>query len=155
MEQFRYLGVTVTNTNDIREEIKRRINMGNACYYSLEKILSSRLLSKKLKVKTYKTIILPVVLYGYEALSLTLREEHRLRMFENKVLRKIFGVKKDEITEEWRKLQNAELYALYSSPNIIRSLKSRRLRWAGHVARMEQSRNAYRVLVGNRRERDL
>ena len=69
-------------------------------------------------------------------------------MFENKVLRKIFGDKRDEITGEWRKLHNAELHALYSSPNIIRNLKSRRLRWAGHVARIEQSRNAYRVLVG-------
>ena len=98
MENFRYLGVTVTNTNDFREEIKRRVNMGNACFYSLEKILSSRLLSKKLKVKTYKTIILPVVLYGCETWSLTLSEEHRLWVFENKVLRKIFGAKKDEIT---------------------------------------------------------
>ena len=66
VKNFRYLGVTVTNTNDMREEIKRRINMGNACYYSREKILSSHLLSKKLKVKIYKTIILPVVLYGCE-----------------------------------------------------------------------------------------
>ena len=145
VEKFRYLGVTVTNTNDIRKEIKSRINMGNACYYSLEKILSSCLLSKKLKVKPYKTIILSVVLYGCETWSLTLREEHRLRVFENIVLGKIFGAKKDEITGEWRKLHSAELHALYSSPNIIRSLKSRGLRWAGHVARMEQSRNAYRV----------
>ena len=120
------------NTNDIREEIKRRINMGNACYYSLEKILSSRLLSKNLKVKTYKTIILPVVLYGCETWSLTLRQEHRLRVFENKVFRKIFGTKKDEITGDWRKLYNAELHTL--SSNIIRRLKSRRLRWAGHLA---------------------
>ena len=104
--------------------------MRNACYYSLEKILSSRLLSKKLKVKTYKTIIglLPVVSYGCETWSLTLREEHRLRVFENKVLKKIFGSKKDEITGEWRKLHNSELHALYSSPNIIMSLESRRLR---------------------------
>ena len=87
MEKFRYLGVKVTNTNDIREEIKRKINIGNAYYYSLEKVLSSRLLSKKLKVKTYKTIILLVVLCGCETWSLTLREEHRLRVFENKVLR--------------------------------------------------------------------
>ena len=79
VEKFRYLGVAVTNTNEIREEIKRRINMENACYYSLEKILSSRLLSKKLKVKTCKTNLLPVVLYGCETWSLTLREEHRLR----------------------------------------------------------------------------
>ena len=131
VEKFRYLGVTVTNTNDIHEEIKRKISMGNACYYSLEKILSSGLLSKKLKVKTHKTIILPVVLYGCETW-----------LFENKVLRKIFGSKRNEITGEWRKLHNAELHAFYSSPNIVRNLKSRRLRWAGHVARMDQYRNA-------------
>ena len=98
MEKFKYLGVTVTNTKDIHEKIKLRINMGNVCYYSLEKILSSHLLSKKMKVNTYKTIILPVVLCGCETWSLTLREEHRLRVFENKVLRNMFGSKRDEIT---------------------------------------------------------
>ena len=77
-----------------------------------------------------------------------MREEHRLRVFENKVLRKIFGAKKDEIMEEWRKLHNAALRALYSSPNITRSLKSRRRRWTGHAARMEQWRNSYGLLVG-------
>ena len=100
-----------------------------------EKILSSRFLSRKLKVKTYKAIILPIVLYGCETWSLTLREEHRLRVFEDKVLRKICGAKKHEVTGEWRKLRNAEQHALYSSSNIIR----RQLRWAEHVARMEQS----------------
>ena len=74
-----------------------------------------------------------------------MKEEHRFRVFENKVLRKIFGAKRDEITGEWRKLHNTELHALYSSSNIIRNLKSRQLRWAGHVARMEQFRNAYRA----------
>ena len=101
MEKFKYLGVTITNTNDIREEIKRRINMGNACYYSVENILSSRQLSEKLNVNTYKTVILPVVLHGCETWSLMLIEEHRLRVFENKVLRKIVGAKRDEITGEW------------------------------------------------------
>ncbi|KAJ4425726.1 hypothetical protein ANN_27922 [Periplaneta americana] len=148
MEKFKYLGATVTNINDTREEIKRRINMGNACYYSVEKLLSSSLLSKNLKVRIYKTVILPVLLYGCDTWTLTLREEHRLRMFENKVLRKIFGAKRDEVTGEWRKLHNTELHALYSSPDIIRNLKSRHLRWAGHVARKGESRNAYRVLVG-------
>ena len=100
-----------------------------------------------MKVITYKTIILPVVLYGCETWSLTLREEHRLRVFENKVGRRIFGAKRDEITGEWRKLHNAELHALYCSPNIIRNLKWSRLRWAEHVARLEQFRNAYRVLA--------
>ncbi|KAJ4425767.1 hypothetical protein ANN_27390, partial [Periplaneta americana] len=148
VEKFKYLGATVTNINDTREEIKRRINMGNACYYSVEKHLSSSLLSKNLKVRIYKTVILPVVLYGCETWTLTLREEHSLRVFENKVVRKIFWAKRDEVTGEWRKLHNAELHALYSSPDIIRNIKSRRLRWAGNIARMGESRNAYRVLVG-------
>ncbi|KAJ4430976.1 hypothetical protein ANN_19569 [Periplaneta americana] len=148
VEKFKYLGATVTNINDTREEIQRRINMGNACYYSVEKLLSSSLLSKNLKVRIYKTVILPVLLYGCETWTLTLREEHRLRVFENKVLRKIFGAKRDEFTGEWRKLHNTELHVLYSSPDIIRNIKSRRLRWAGHVARMGESRNAYRVLGG-------
>ncbi|KAJ4431557.1 hypothetical protein ANN_20156 [Periplaneta americana] len=117
VEKFKYLGATVTNINDTREEIKHRINMGNACYYSVEKLLSSSLLSKNLKVRIDKTVILPVVLYGCETWTLTLREEHRLRVFENKVLRKIFGAKRDEVTGEWRKLHNTELHALYSSPD--------------------------------------
>ncbi|KAJ4449451.1 hypothetical protein ANN_00850 [Periplaneta americana] len=82
-------------------------------------------------------------------LGLTLREEHRLRVFENKVLRKIFGAKRDEVTGELRKLHTTELHELYSSPDIIRNIKSRRLRWAGHVARMGESRNAYRVWLFN------
>ncbi|KAJ4431422.1 hypothetical protein ANN_20019 [Periplaneta americana] len=122
--------------------------MGNAYYYSVEKLLSSSLLSKNLKVRIYKTVMLLVVLYGCESWTLTLREERRLRVFETKVLRKIFGAKRDEVTGEWRKLHNTELHALYTSPDIIRTIKSRRLRWAGHVAGMGESRNAYRVLVG-------
>jgi hypothetical protein len=87
------------------------------------------------------------LLYGCETWSLTLREEHRLRVFENRVLR-IFGPKWDEVTGEWRKLHNEELRDFYSSPSIIRTIKSRRMRWAGHVARMGVKRHAYRLLVG-------
>jgi hypothetical protein len=86
------------------------------------------------------TIILPVVLYGCETWSLTLREEHRLRVFENRVLRRIFGPKRDEVTWGWRKLHNDELHNLYSSPSIIRMIKSRRMRWAWHIARMGRRR---------------
>ena len=92
-------------------------------------------------------IILPVVLYGCDTWSLTLREECRLMVLENRVLRRIFEPKMDEVTGKWRRLHNKELYALYSSPNIIRVIKSRKLRWARHVARMGQSRSGYRVLV--------
>jgi hypothetical protein len=87
-------------------------------------------------------------LYGCETWSLTLKEEHRLRVFENRVLRRIFGPKRDEVTGEWRKLHSEELHILYSSPNIIRQIKSRRMRWAEHVARMGEERNLYRVLMG-------
>jgi hypothetical protein len=136
VSQFKYLGMTVTNQNLIQEEIKRRLNSGNACYHSVQNPKSSRLLSKNLKIRIYKTIILPVVLYGCVTWYPTLREEHGLRVFENRVLRMIFGPKRDEITGEWRKLHNKELHDLYSSPSIIRIIKSRRMRWAGHVARM-------------------
>jgi hypothetical protein len=84
----------------------------------------------------HKIIILPVVSYGCETWSLTLREEHRLRVFENRVLRRIFGPKRVEVTGDWRKLHNEELHNLYSSRNVIRMIKSRRMRWVGYVARM-------------------
>jgi hypothetical protein len=105
-------------------------------------------LSKTVKIKMHRTIILPVIVYGCETWSLTLREECRLRVAENRVLRRIFGPKRNEVTGEWRRLHNKELYALYSLPNIIPVIKSRRLRWAGHVARMGERRGAYRALVG-------
>ena len=105
------------------------------------------MLPKNLKIKIYSTIILPDVLYGYETWSLTLREEHRLMLFQNRVLRRIFGPKRDEVTGEWRKLHNEELNVLYCSPNIVRVIKWG-MKWAGHVARMEERRGVYRVLVG-------
>jgi hypothetical protein len=109
--------------------------------------MSSRLIPKNLKIKIYKTVILPVVLYGSETWSLTLGEEHRLRVFENRVLRKIFEPKREE-DGSWRKLHNDELHDLYSSSNIVRVIKPRRMGWTGHVARMGEGRGAYRVLVG-------
>ena len=112
------------------------------------RIFYLRLLSKQLKIKIYRTIILPVVLYGCEIWSLTLREERRLMVFENSVLRRVFGQKRVEVTGEWRKLHNEELSDLYSLPNIVRVVKSRRMIWAGHVARMGEGRGVHRVLVG-------
>ena len=114
----------------------------------VQNLLSSRLLSKNLKNNVYRTIILPVILYGCETWSLTLREERKLRVFEKMVLRRIFGPRRDEVRGEWRRLHNEELNDLYPSPNILRVIKSRRIRWAGHVARMGEESGVYRVLVG-------
>jgi hypothetical protein len=119
VEQFKYLGTILTNKNSIQEEIKSRLKSGNACYHSVQDLLSSCLLSKNTKIKIHRSVILPVVLYGCETWSLTLGEKHRLRVFVNRVLRRIFGPKRDEVTGEWRRLHNKELNDLYSSPNII------------------------------------
>jgi hypothetical protein len=147
VEDFKYLGMTLTDQNSIQEEIKSRLKLGNACYYLVHNLLSSRLLTKNLKLKIYRNIILPVVLYGCETWSLTLREKRRLRVFENRLLRRVFGPKRDELTGEWRKLHNEELKDLYSLPNIVWAVKSRRMRWAGHVAHMGEDRGVHRVLV--------
>ena len=97
VEEFKYLGTALANENSIPEEIKSRRRSGNACYHSVQNLLSSRLLSKNLKIKIYRTIIFPVVLYGCETWSLTLRKERRPRVFENMVLRRIFGPRRDEV----------------------------------------------------------
>jgi PAS domain-containing protein len=106
------------------------------------------LLFKNLKIKIYRNIILPVVLYGCDTWSLTVRDERRLIVFENRVLRRIFGPTRDEVLGEWRKLHNKELNDLSSSPNVVRRMKSRKMRWAEHVERMGERRGIYRVLVG-------
>jgi hypothetical protein len=107
--QFRYLGKTITSQKLIQEEIKSRLNSANACYHLVQNLLSSRLLSRNIKIRICRTINLPVVLYGCENCSLTLRERHRLRVFENRVLRRIFGPKRDEVAGGWRKLYNEQL----------------------------------------------
>ena len=131
VEKFIHLGRTLTDQNSIQEEIKSRLKSGNACNRSVQNLLSSSLLFKNLKIEIYRNIILPVVLYGSETWSLTLRKERRLRVFENRALRRTFGPKRDEVTGKCRKLHNEELNDLYSSPNIVRVTKSRIMRWAG------------------------
>jgi len=148
------LGITLTNQNSIAEEIKGRLRSGNACHHSVQNLLSSRLLSKNLEIKVYRTIILPVVLYGCETWSLTLREEGKLRVFENMVLRGIFGPRRDEITGECMRLHNEELNDFYPSPNIVRVIKSRRMRCAGHVAPVGEEKGCIGSWWGNRRERN-
>jgi len=136
VEEFKYLGTTLTNQNSI-QEIKSSLKFGSAFYYSVQNLLSSSLISKNLKIKIYRTTYnFARCPDGCGTWSLTLGEERRLRVFENRVLRRIFGPKRDEVTGEWRKLHNEEISDLYSLPNIVRVVKSRRMRWVGHVARM-------------------
>jgi hypothetical protein len=108
VEEFKYLGTNLTNQNSIQEEVKIRLKSGNACYYSVQNLLSSSFLSKNVKIRIYRIIILPVVLYGCETWSLTLKEEHRLKVLENRVLRRIFGSKRDAVTG------NGEYYIMRS-----------------------------------------
>ena len=142
------MGTTLTNRNSVQEEIKSILKSGNACYHSVQNLFSSSLLSKNLKFKIYRSVILPIVLLGCETWSVTLSEEHWLKVFENKVLRRRFGPRRDQVTMEWRKLHNEEFNDLYFSPNIFQVIKSTRMRWAGHVAHMGKRRGVYRVLVG-------
>ena len=132
VEEFKYLGTSLTNKNSIQEEIKSRFKSGNACYHSVQTFFVFQFdIQKNIMMKIYRTIILPVALYGCETWSLTLREERRLRVFENRVFRRIFGPMRDEVTGEWRELHNDKLNDLYSSPNIVRMIKSSRMRWEG------------------------
>jgi hypothetical protein len=144
VEQFKYLGTTPTKHTSIHAEIKRRLKSGNACYYWVQNFLPSNSLSRNVNIKIYITIILPVVLYGCKTWSLTFRKKCRLRVFENRVLKRIFGPKREEVTGEWRRLHNKKLYALYSLSDITLVIKSRRLRWAGYVVCMGKKILAYR-----------
>jgi hypothetical protein len=146
--KFIHYGTTVMNQNYIHEEVKSTWNSGNACYRSVQTLSSSRNVS----IKIHKTIILPVVLYGCETSSLTLREEHRLMVCGNRVLRRIFRPKREEVAGGWRRLHNEELHNLYASKNIIRAIKSRRMRQVGHVERVEV-RNTYNILFGKPEEK--
>jgi hypothetical protein len=111
--KFKYLGTTPTDPNCMHKEIKSRLTLENACYHLVQSLLSSHLLSRNVKFKIYKTIILPVVLYGCKTWSLTLREEYRLRVFENRVRRRIFGPKRGDVMGQWRKLHIGELHNLF------------------------------------------
>jgi len=121
---FRYLGTDLTSQKTILEEIKSRLKSGNACYHSVQNFFALQFAAKNIKIKVYRTIILPVV-FRCDTWCLTLKEEGRVRVFESRLLREIFGPKKDEVTGDWRRLQNEGFYYLFS-PYIIQVIKSRR-----------------------------
>lgn len=134
---FKYLGSIINNQNNKDEEIQARINAANKAYFSLQQAFKKRSLSKAFKIRLYHSSILPVVLYGCEALTFRNNDEKRLLVFERKVLRRIFGPVFDSISQQWRILKNKEIEERYKHPNIVQLMKGRRLNWAGHLARME------------------
>jgi len=140
--KFRYFGTIVTSQNCIHNEIKNILNSGNA-RYAVQNLLSSRILSK-----VYKTLISPLSLYECETLCLILREEHKLRVFEKRVPWTVFGPKMVKVVKSWRRLHNEEIHNMYASQHIIRVINSWRMKLAGHVARMEEMRNAYKIFAG-------
>ena len=146
-EQIKDLGTTLTNQKCIHEAITSRVNPRNACYHSVKNLLSSILLSENITIKIYITIIFHV-LCDCKTWSLTFREERTLRVFENRVLRRINEPKRDEVIAEWRSLQNEGLHDLYSSLNTTWVIKSRSTRWARYVDSMGEKRGGYRVLLG-------
>jgi hypothetical protein len=152
VDKFKYLGTTVTNRNVIQEEIERRLNSDNACYDSVQKFLPSRLLCKNVENRIYKTIILSLVFMGVKLGLLTLREEHRLSVFENRVLWRIFGLMRGEAMGGWRKVHE-ELHNWYCPSSIIRMTKIW-IRWACHVARMGRRGMPIGILWENQKEKD-
>lgn len=144
-QKIKYLGIPLTNGSCMHEEIKSRLNSGKVSYHLVQNLLSSHLLPKSITIKTHTTTILSFVLYECEIWPFTIREESWLRVFEKWVLRKIFGFKRKYISGGQRKLRNDLLHDLYSAPNIIQKIISRRMRYKGHVAQIKENKNTCRV----------
>lgn len=146
VDNFVYLGSQLNSDNNIVDEIKRRVTLGNRSYFSLLRILRSKSVSRNLKCTLYKTVIRPIVTYGSESWCMTQREEQMLLTFERKVLRTIFGPVLDPSQNRWRRRYNHELMQLYSEADIVRTTKINRLRWLGHVQRMDGNRIPKKLL---------
>jgi hypothetical protein len=141
------LSTIVTNQNLIQEESKTRLNSDNACYHSVQNLLFSRMPSKRLKLKLCKIIILPMVLYGWQNFYLILREENRLRVYENTFLRRMFGPRRDEVTGGWRKSHNVELHNLSSpsSTTVITQQKYTHKKQQRETTRITRRRHRHEI----------
>ncbi|WP_215796742.1 hypothetical protein, partial [Vibrio anguillarum] len=137
VDNFVYLGTSINNTNNVSLEIQRRITLANRCYFGLSRQLKSKVLSRRTKIKLYKSLIIPVLLYGAEAWTVSTSDETALGVFERKVLRKIYGPLNIG-NGEYRRRWNDELYDLYDDIDIVQRIKRQRLRWLGHVVRMDE-----------------
>lgn len=147
VENFKYLGILLRNDNSMHHCVQDRIRAGNACYFAHKKLLQSKLLSKKLKTSLYKTIIRPIVTYGCEVWSLTTTDEKNLRIFERKIIRKIYGARLENGI--YIRRTNEEINAILEDEDIVRFAKAQRIRWLGHLVRMDDSRKQKRTFNGN------
>lgn len=146
VNSFKYLGTEITSANDIETEIKARLSTANKAYYAFQTLFKKRYISRSLKVQIYKTVIRPIAIYGAESWTLTKKSEELVRIWERKILRKIYGPTCDNGL--WRMKMNHELYDKFKSPDIIAIIKVRRLEWLGHVMRMQNQRTAKKILEG-------
>jgi hypothetical protein len=156
VSSVKYLGTNINSKNKTNEEIKARIHAGNRSYYALQSLISSKILSHRIKIEIYKTCIRPIVLYGAEAWNTTIRDENILQSFENKILRKIFGPTWDNSICQWRRRHNREIHENFKTTLIVNEMRATRLRWLGHVERMEETRSvkkAYRYTPTGKRPR--
>src|ERR1700755_3403111 len=138
VDSFIYLGLQVNSDNNIGEELRRRITLGNRSFYSLQKLFRSKTLHRNLKCQLYRSLVRPILAYGSEAWCMTQTDEQTLLVFERRILRTIFGG--IQIEHNWRRRFNHELYELYAEPDIVKYIKTNRLRWFGHVLRMDEER---------------
>lgn len=146
VDEFKYLGTLLNSKNKIEDEINSRIIAGNKAYFANSKVMKSKLISRKAKLKLYKTLIRPVVTYGAEAWTMAMRDENALRVFERKIMRRIMGPVRTE--EGWRTRRNEEISHFMGEDDIVRFIKAQRIRWLGHVVRMEQGRLPGSLLRG-------
>ena len=148
MQTFKYLGSTITDNNLMDKEITERVGIGNRCAFALNKVMTSRNISRRTKLRIYNIIIRPTVLYGCETWTLTKARIKKLEVFENGILRRIFGPIYDAANDQWTRRHNIDLRQLSGQPFIQDVVKSRRLRWAGHCARMTEERTPKIVMNG-------
>ena len=148
VEEFKYLGSTVTSNNEVKKEILIRIAAASRCSWAINKILQSRILSRDTKIKAYTSIIRPIATYGCETWSMTKEMNNRMEVFENGILRRIYGPVRDEESGAWRRRHNAELRELSKLPPITSHIRAQRLRWAGHVARMPDEAMTKQIAQG-------
>ena len=147
-QYFKYLGSTLTSDSDVSEEVKIRIGAASRASWAINTILKSNILSRSTKIQAYVTIIRPIATYGCETWQLTKELERRLTVFENGILRRIYGPVRDDQTGEWRRRHNVELRELSELPPITSYIPAQRLRWAGHIARMEEDHLLKQIVKG-------